>query len=121
MPVNVRQSDGMSDIAALLLPRVDSFVIESIYQRKTPRAGSREFPLPNPPCGPTGITPGPDGALWFTEQKAGRIGRISTTGDIREFPLPDETRSPHSIAVGPDGALWYTKEEGNRIGRLTWT
>jgi streptogramin lyase len=34
-----------------------------------------------------GITTGPDGALWFTEQNASKIGRITTAGVITEFPL----------------------------------
>ena len=38
----------------------------------------REFPLPTPNSGPGGITTGPDGVLWFTEQTGNRIGRITT-------------------------------------------
>src|SRR4051794_8893600 len=33
-----------------------------------------EFPLPTAASQPTGITTGPDGALWFTEQGGGRSG-----------------------------------------------
>ena len=36
---------------------------------------------------PWGITPGPDGNLWFTENGAGKIGRITTGGVITEFSL----------------------------------
>ena len=36
---------------------------------------------------PAGITTGPDGALWFTEY-SGKMGRITTTGQVRYFPLP---------------------------------
>ena len=46
-----------------------------------------EYPLPTP-APPTGIAAGPDGALWFTEPAANRIGRITTAGDITEFALP---------------------------------
>ncbi|MCP3097440.1 hypothetical protein LZ198_00980 [Myxococcus sp. K15C18031901] len=35
-----------------------------------------EFPLASTGTGPYGITAGPDGALWFTEE-VGRIGRIA--------------------------------------------
>jgi streptogramin lyase len=39
-----------------------------------------EFPTPTANSGPTGITTGPDGALWFTEGGANQIGRITTAG-----------------------------------------
>jgi streptogramin lyase len=44
-----------------------------------------EFPLPVGSL-PSGITVGPDGALWFTENHANKIGRITTAGgDHRIF------------------------------------
>jgi hypothetical protein len=36
-----------------------------------------EFPLPTPRSAPQGVTSGPDGAIWFTEFNAGKIGRLS--------------------------------------------
>ena len=35
--------------------------------------------------GPSAIAKGPDGALWFTETAAGKIGRITTAGVITEY------------------------------------
>src|SRR5207248_6214937 len=49
---------------------------------------------------PRGIAAGPDGALWFTESDAHRIGRITTAGAISEFSLPTATGSIESIAAG---------------------
>ena len=43
------------------------------------------------------ITMGPDGALWFTETSADRIGRITTDGQITEFPLPTDGGFPSAI------------------------
>jgi len=77
-----------------------------------------EFPLPTPNMRPTGITAGPDGALWFTEWH--RIGRVTTTGTVTEFSLPTPG-VPGDITVGPDGALWFTETSGNKIGRMTTT
>jgi streptogramin lyase len=37
----------------------------------------REFNVPTASSMPEGITAGPDGNLWFTEQLAGEIGRIT--------------------------------------------
>src|SRR6059036_907923 len=45
----------------------------------------REFIVPTARSSPTGITAGPDGALWFTEEGANAIGRITTAGTITEF------------------------------------
>ncbi len=33
-----------------------------------------------------GISPGPDGNMWFTEWEADRIGRITPTGVVSEYP-----------------------------------
>jgi virginiamycin B lyase len=78
-----------------------------------------EFPLPTPGSNPAGITAGPDGALWFTETGANKIGRITTTGEVTEFPLPEPNSYPFCITVGPDGALWFTEQLVYRIGRIT--
>jgi streptogramin lyase len=76
-----------------------------------------------------GIATGPDGALWFTLNKA--LGRITTGGTISTVPLPeaDGTNDPVAIALGSDGALWFTVDAGcdcgqnsyfaGRIGRMT--
>ncbi|MGE5461020.1 MAG: PxKF domain-containing protein, partial [Solirubrobacterales bacterium] len=65
-----------------------------------------------------GIALGPDGAMWFTEWRVSKIGRIALDGTITEFALPGG-RLPTGIAAGPDGALWFTAPGANAIGRLT--
>jgi virginiamycin B lyase len=77
-----------------------------------------EFPIPTASSLPSGITVGPDGALWFTESGAGKIGRITTAGVITEFPLPTHTSQPNGITTGPDGALWFAESLGG-VGRMT--
>jgi streptogramin lyase len=78
---------------------------------------------------PIGITTGPDGNLWFTEQKyfgfgIGRIARINPKTDaLTEFALPDGG-GPQSITVGPDGNIWFTETadagwSGHDVGRIT--
>lgn len=68
---------------------------------------------------PTGITNGPDGALWFTESYGNNIGRITTAGSITEYAIPTANSYPLSIAAGPDDALWFTEADGNKIGRAS--
>src|SRR5438105_1087092 len=68
----------------------------------------RQFPISSH-SDPSGITPGPDGNLWFTERGRGKIGRITTTGVITQFTIPTAGSNPTWIAAGPDGALWFTE------------
>jgi streptogramin lyase len=49
------------------------------------------FLVPTPASGLAHIAAGPDGALWFTEQAAGNVGRITTSGQITEYPIPNAT------------------------------
>jgi streptogramin lyase len=66
---------------------------------------------------PEWITAGPDGALWFTEERASNIGRITTSGEITEYPTPTADAYLFGITAGPDGALWFIESIGN-IGQV---
>ncbi len=69
--------------------------------------------------GPTCITEGPDGALWFTATRGSgesEIGRMTTKGSLKTYPAAGD---PIGITTGPDGALWYAKYAGDKIGRIT--
>ena len=73
-----------------------------------------------PSAGLGGITAGPDGNLWFTEQSANQIGRITPQGVVTEFGAGISAGAGlASITAGPDGNLWFTEQAGNRIGRIT--
>jgi virginiamycin B lyase len=77
-----------------------------------------EYKLPAGYNTPSGITLGPDGAIWFAVSGGSKIGRITTAGAVTGFPLPVSTEA-YGITAGPDGALWFT---GNGfIGRMTTT
>jgi streptogramin lyase len=65
-----------------------------------------------PDTAPLGITAGPDGALWFTEEGVNQVGRITTAGVLREYPLTALCCWPEYIAAGPDGALWFAETYG---------
>jgi streptogramin lyase len=95
-------------------------------------AAITEYPIPTHDTTPIGITAGPDGALWFTENGglvasgADKIGRITTGGSTSEFLVDAEGDSnPVGIVSGPDGALWFTQagffRGAGQIGRLTTT
>lgn len=87
--------------------------------RITPAGAITEFSVPTPASGPNGITVGPDGALWFTENVGNKIGRITIDGSITEFPIPTPDAAAIGIAAGTDGNLWFTEQLGQRIGRIT--
>jgi streptogramin lyase len=83
-----------------------------------------EFPLPIANSGPSGIAPGPDGNVWFTENRGHRFGRITPTGKIDDFSTGSGISAdalPTDITVGPDGNLWFTEEAPSRIARLDVT
>ena len=57
-----------------------------------------------------GITAGPDGNLWFTEESVNQIGTINPD-DARDHRVshPRTGRTPGRITAGPDGNLWFTE------------
>jgi len=85
-----------------------------------PAAGQSftEYATPTAGSGPGGIVTGPDGNLWFTENSASKVGRITPSGTITEFPLPS-SGTPTSIVVGSDGNLWFGDNSLPGIGRIT--
>ena len=78
-----------------------------------------EFALSNSASTPAGIVTGPDGALWFTESTANKIGRITTSGSYTAGAIPTAASQPQDIALGPDGALWFTEFDGIKSGGST--
>jgi streptogramin lyase len=77
-----------------------------------------EFPVPADGSAPIAITDGPDGALWFTEGDANKIGRITTSGAITEFST---SGTPYAIAAGPDSTIWFTQCGSNQVGQIATT
>jgi virginiamycin B lyase len=87
-----------------------------------------EFPIPTSHAVPVGITAGPDGNVWFTEDQASKIGRITPVGVVTEFALPPplpqndaSTRGPYGITLGRDGNLWFVENFGpyDSVGKIT--
>lgn len=70
------------------------------------------------PIAPFGMTEDREGAIWFTEMNSGRIGRLTTSGEMTEFELPNSDSFPSFIVPGPNGALWFTQNRGNSVGRI---
>jgi hypothetical protein len=66
---------------------------------------------------PDALVSGPDGAVWFVEQRARQIGRlIHARSTATEYPLPG-TGQPGRLLAGADGGLWFTND--GWLGRIS--
>jgi virginiamycin B lyase len=98
-----------------------------------PNGETRRYPIPTTtgratagPGGPSGsgpsdITIGADGSVWFVETEADQVGRITPDGKITEVPLfgpRDGFIRPGSITAGPDGSMWVSATLARRIARV---
>jgi virginiamycin B lyase len=81
------------------------------------RTTLREYPVFDG-AGPHDVAPAPDGAVWFTAQASGEMGRLDPrTGRVRRIPLGAGS-APHGVIVGPDRAAWVTDGGLNAIVRV---
>jgi streptogramin lyase len=87
--------------------------------RITPTGAITEFSIPTADSRPSGITTGPDGNLWFTENQANQIASITPAGVVTEFAIPTPNSGPVGIAAGADGNIWFAESSANNIGKLT--
>jgi streptogramin lyase len=67
---------------------------------------------------PTRIAPGFDGNLYFTENAANNIGRITPAGAITEFTTGVASSGPFGIAALGDGFVYYTQSNAQRVARF---
>jgi virginiamycin B lyase len=80
----------------------------------------REYTIPSRFSSPAGIAVGANGAIWFAESNADKIGVLKTNGAITEFPL-SKNSAPWSIAQSTNGDIWFTESSGqaNKIGKIS--
>ncbi len=96
--------------------------VELLEDRCVPTTAIAEFPVLTANSSPFGITAGPDGNIWFTENQADQIGMINpTTHAVSEFPIPTASSGPLGITAGPDGNIWFTEYAANQIGEINAT
>ncbi|MGD0196363.1 MAG: hypothetical protein ABSC56_00455 [Solirubrobacteraceae bacterium] len=78
------------------------------------------YPTPTSAADPQGMVLGPDGALWFTEEAANQIGRITQSGSFTEYPITATPGSkPIAIVDGSGGVLWFTQNGTGEIAQIT--
>ncbi len=74
--------------------------------------------------GPRGVTAGPGGKVWFTNQTDGsdQVCRIDPSLDVNASLCTSMQRpgaEARGIAEGPDGAVWFAEGAGNAVGRAS--
>ncbi len=98
-----------------------AFAASAAAVATVPPPAWEEF-VPSVGTGPNLITRGPDGAMWFSEYSANRIGRVDDHGAVIEFPTSGPSLSagahPSGVAAGSDGNLWFTENGTGMIGAI---
>lgn len=110
-------------LACLALAVVAPFAAAQIAFAESTAGPITEYALP-PVVGdrqgatePFGISPGADGAVWFSHGDA--IGRITMGGAVREYPIPTQGSGTGWLHLGPDRAIWFAERNAGKIGRIT--
>src|SRR5579864_6501530 len=69
-----------------------------------PQVTIKEFDVPTPNSRPHDPAVAPDGSLWYTGQKANKLGRLDpATGKIKEFSLKTPDSGPHGLVADSQG------------------
>jgi virginiamycin B lyase len=79
----------------------------------------KEWAVPTKGAHPHDPAVAADGALWFTEQMANKIGRLDPkTGEFKEYPLKVTNSGPHGLVEDGKGNIWFTANFAGYIGKL---
>lgn len=82
------------------------------------KAPIKEYDVPTKDAHPHDPALGNDGALWYTEQRADKLGRLDpATGQTKEYPLRAGS-GPHGLVSDAEGNIWFTAQGGGYIGKL---
>ena len=99
-----------------LPPFVPPVCVDEVY-RISPDGEVTVFAMV--PGGASGLTFGPDGALYATEWSNGGVSRISSDGTVTPIVDGNGLALVGDIAYGPGGALHVLNLDGRTIGRVT--
>lgn len=64
------------------------------------------------------LVPGADGAIWFIDGglgDGGKLGYITSTGELHERALPTAANDPYGLMRDQDGTLWLTEGTPGRL------
>src|SRR5512133_4066719 len=85
--------------------------------RSMPRSSCWQVPTPGSrPHDPLATR---DGAIWYTGQLSGKLGRLDPkTGQFKEYPVKTPQTGPHGLVEDKDGNIWFTGNHLSLIGKL---
>jgi virginiamycin B lyase len=104
-----------------------------VYSINVDTKAVTSYTMPTPLSFPLGVTTGPDGAIWVTEELAMKLARIDpATGKITEYPLlgangllsgllngisiGNPLPIPGPIVTGSDGKLYFPLNFAGSVG-----
>jgi gluconolactonase len=64
---------------------------------------------------PEGPSVAPDGTIWLSELRGGRIVRCAPDGEVTRYPVGG---APNGTALAGDGSLWFCDAERNQVRRF---
>ena len=85
--------------------------------RIAPGGSMEMIDLPRRDAVPTDIAVAGDGAVFFLEFRANRLGRLRQ-GEFSEFAVASENAGLSGLAVAPDGSVWFGMVRHASLGRL---
>lgn len=120
MRTRVLSSLVIGALAVVTVPTTPASADDFVRTTTTPRAtglaeGVRVYPVPTSAAGLGRIVTAPDGDMWFTEENANKIGRITPSGRITEYVVaaPDGIDGAvPDLDVAPDGTVWLLGDHG---------
>jgi virginiamycin B lyase len=102
----------------LILTIVTSFFVTSEVGSLAKNVGRLvEVDIPGKMASTHEIVAGPEGNMWVTQQKQGRLVKVQVNGKLKFFPLPVNS-GPHGIAFDSRGRMWVTLEYIDEIAQI---
>ena len=76
-----------------------------------------EFDIPGKAGSTHEISAGPNGNLWITQQKNGRLVKVTVDGRMEIYDLPKGS-GPHGLKFDAQGRMWITLEFVDEIAQV---
>lgn len=100
------------------------FTSSTLIGRITVSGAATYYRIPSGASTSGFITQGRDGAVWFTEEAANKIGRISMQGQITEYAVPTANAKPLGIVRDPgacgSNTIWFAEAGSGKIASLDY-
>lgn len=75
----------------------------------------REFLLPTAQARPTALEIDSNGTVWFNENGASKLGKLTAKGHVTEEVIPTPQSRPTGMTMGKGGEIWLAEMNTDRI------